>query len=199
MAVAYIFRHKNGGSSSRTYEPMGIGEQPISVTNGQIFLFPDESVDAAGQWRTFFYIYRNTGSFVMTSMFTDNYGFPKEGEVVNGYGDKLYSLPNFNKAVYGSSYAYAGGSHYGLRKETYLEKLVNGNWQTQKTLPQNHRVIIGGGQGYTYSNNANFNNFNRLRCWGYKNASGIVIETTGLYVRVRDITMDSGSYAINTR
>lgn len=197
MAVVYVYRHRSGGNNSR-----GVGLLGKRLVNGQLIYFTGEWWQDPGVYLHLFYYYdydklRWETNFVLTNSMS----YPANGTIVNDAGDRIYPLPYFNRTVYGSRYAYGSGSHYGLRTNTMLQKPNSSGdgWVTHYRLDHRHRVIINGGQGYTFSNKVSTANFNRIRCWGFIRPDGSVVETSGLYVHVNYITNPPGSYALHTR
>nr|BDD45046.1 hypothetical protein 34 [Bacillaceae bacterium] len=92
----------------------------------------------------------------------------------------IYRLDEYNHKMYGSSWAYAGGSKYTLR---YGARLYDANRNyTGIYLSAGWKVIIGEGQGYTMINTRDWN-FQYIRCWGYIDGSGRVRETSGLFIQ----------------
>lgn len=197
MAVVYVYRHLSGGNNSR-----GVGLLGKRLYNGQLIYFTGEVWEDPGVYLHLFYYYDYAKrQWEQNFALSANSDFPKNGEIVNHAGDRIYTLPHFNRTVWGSSYAYGSGSHYGLRKVTMLQKPNSSGtgWVTHYNLDSQHRVIINGGQGYTFSNYVSSANFNRVRCWGFIRPDGSVVETFGLYVYINIITNYPDGYALHTR
>lgn len=212
MANVYVYRHLSGGNNSR-----GVGLLDKRLYNGQLIFFTGEVREDPGVYSHLFYYWDyDKNKFETNFALSTAWGYPRNGEVVNNAGDRIYTLPHFNRTVYGSRYAHSSdGSIYSLRSYTMLQKpnSAGDDWITHHELDANYRVIIGGGQGYTFSNNASTSKlvlhktalsrplsaFNRVRCWGYIRPNGTVVETNGLYVYVNYITNNPGDYALHTR
>ncbi|WP_096190142.1 hypothetical protein [Evansella halocellulosilytica] len=202
MALAFVYRHRNGGNNS---DNIGISAR---VYNGQLLFFTGEVwpySEGGGAPYLHRFIYRDYSN----SSWTDNFILsnrssypPNDIETVNSNGDRIYVLPRFNRLVYGSGYAYGSGSHYGLRRSTSMAKPLNvqgTSWETTRWLDADHRIIINGDQGFTRSNSINTTNLNYVRCWGYMRPNGQAVETFGEYVHINFITNNPGSYALHTR
>lgn len=198
MANVYVYRHLSGGNNSR-----GVGLLGKRLYNGQLIYFTGEVWEDPGVYLHLFYYWDyDKNKFEQNFALSTAWGYPRNGEVVNNAGDRIYTLPHFNRTVYGSRYAHSsGGSIYSLRSYTMLQKpnSAGNGWITHHELDAKYRVIIGGGQGYTFSNYVSTSNFNRVRCWGYIRPDGTVVETNGLYVHVNYITNNPGGYALHTR
>lgn len=197
MANVYVFRHLSGGNNYRN-----AGVMSKRLYNGQLIFFTGEKWhDPTGWLHLFYYFDYSTRKFEQNFIHTSSSSMPANGTIMNSSGDRIYTLPHFNRTVWGSSYAYGSGSHYGLRKPTTLQKPNSSGtgWVTHYSLDSRHRVIINGGQGFTFSNSVSTANFNRVRCWGFIRPNGSVVETFGLYVHVNYITSNPGGYALHTR
>lgn len=209
MALAYVYRHRNGGNNS---DYVGISGKPL--INGQIIFFTGDvwpySEEGGGPYLHVFYYYdieekRWLDGFIVSNR--SSYP-PNDVETVNAGGDKIYVISQFNWRVYGSKYVFktsiGNGTHYGLRRLTALLRPkddIGTSWEIVEWMYPDYRVIIGPGQGVTRSNvRDQYNrNYNMLRCWGYIKPDGTVVETFGLYVYIYDITYHPAEYALNTR
>lgn len=187
-------QHTSGGSNR-----CAIGVTDAMLRNGQLIFFTgDVFTDPVTHLHTFYYFDYSTSSWRQGLVASSSQNFPRNGEVINGSGDRIYTLPAFNSSVYGSQFAHSGGSHYGLRRGSFLQTTNGSSWTTVKNLTTAHRVIIAAGQGHTYSNLINTTVNNRVRCWGYIE-NGRTIETFGSYVHINFITNDPSGYALHTR
>ena len=181
---AYVYCHKNKGNNYTTIENR-------TLYHGQLIYFRNNG-DGKGYIRDyaaniFYHAFNHKGTKVE--------GLPIKAGYGDSNGNIIYGISEFNKRVYGDNHAHAGGSHYGVRKDV---KLYNSDGTWNRTLPSIYRIIIGAGQGYTTNNNLLASNFSMLRCWGYKTNTGLVIETSGLYV-LNDVTLLPQNYTLNTK
>lgn len=197
MAMAYVYRHRSGGSNRRA-----VGVTGDTLINGQLIFFPGRRyTDSRETLHEFYYYNYSNGKWTQGLIASSNSSNPNNGEIVNGSGDRIYYLSLFNRTVYGSAYAHGSGSHYGLRRSVALARPNSSGtgWNPDRILSTSDRVIIAHGQGHTYSNTINSTVNEYVRCWGYRTSSGSVVETFGLYVAVTNIFFDPGSYGLNTR